>query len=215
MAVAASACGFILVLLGIFGACTGGIGDASLPAWMYPDGFAQHTRMCPNTEPPILVVPVNARSAGARMCKTLLAALIHDYRPVIINWESDKSGGAAQVEKVEAMYRFLQAPRSTTGELISDESLVFMMDGLDVWLQLPPPHLVARFRELVPADHGQAGLRVVIGADKKCWPNDQNGVSSDTCYREETLIDVAQETCRNAPNSTVPRGSFAPLNESE
>jgi hypothetical protein len=45
----------------------------------------------------------------------------------------------------------------------ADSVLVFMMDGLDAWLQLSPGILIARFEEL-----GAPG--VVIGADKTCWP---------------------------------------------
>lgn len=152
--------------------------------WTESPTLPQHgiPASCPDTPPPILVIPVNARSAGPRMCKTLLAALVHGYSPVIINWESSKSGGAAQLEKVEAMHAFLQTPRTTTGALITDEALVFMIDGLDVWLQLPAPHLVARFRELVPVGQEGQGLKVVIGSDKKCWPNDQNGVSAAPCF---------------------------------
>jgi hypothetical protein len=163
--------------------------------WTESATLAQHgiPRVCPDAQPPpILVIPVNARSAGPRMCKTLLAALVHGYSPVIINWESDKSGGAAQLEKVEAMHTFLQTPRSTTGALISDESLVFMIDGLDVWLQLPAPHLVARFRELVPVDQEGLSLKVVIGSDKKCWPNDQNGVSAVALVNQRLLAHVAR-----------------------
>jgi hypothetical protein len=45
-----------------------------------------------------------------------------------------------------------------------------MVDALDVWMQLPKGHMIARFDEI-------AGNQVVIGADKKCWPNDMSGVS--------------------------------------
>ena len=48
---------------------------------------------------------------------------------------------------------------------------MFMIDALDVWLQLSPGTLMERFEEL-----GTSG--VVIGADKACWPNKWESVSS-------------------------------------
>jgi hypothetical protein len=50
------------------------------------------------------------------------------------------------------------------------EDLVLMIDALDVWMQLPKEHMISRFDEI-------DGNQVVIGADKKCWPNDMKGVS--------------------------------------
>jgi hypothetical protein len=58
----------------------------------------------------------------------------------------------------------------TTTNENAESDLVFMMDALDVWLQLSPTTLVGRFEELHT-------IGVVIGADKGCWPNEWDSVS--------------------------------------
>jgi hypothetical protein len=52
----------------------------------------------------------------------------------------------------------------------SEADLVFMADAFDVWFQLSPATLIARYNELDTA-------KVVVGADKSCWPNEW-GVSA-------------------------------------
>jgi hypothetical protein len=53
----------------------------------------------------------------------------------------------------------------------ADNDLVFMMDALDTWFQLSPQILTERFHDL-----GTSG--VLIGADKWCYPNPLDSVSS-------------------------------------
>ena len=52
----------------------------------------------------------------------------------------------------------------------AENDLVFMMDAIDIWLQLSPETLIKRFEEL--------NTSVVTGADKVCWPNEWDSVSS-------------------------------------
>lgn len=60
----------------------------------------------------------------------------------------------------------------------AENDLVFMMDALDIWLQLSPSTLIERFEEL--------NSSVVTGADKICWPNESESVSS--LYNEFLLL---------------------------
>src|ERR1700729_847128 len=53
----------------------------------------------------------------------------------------------------------------------ANDDIVFMMDALDIWLQLSPRTLVERFEDL-----GTSG--VVVGAETSCWPNPQDSVSA-------------------------------------
>jgi hypothetical protein len=57
----------------------------------------------------------------------------------------------------------------------AENDLVFMMDALDIWLQLSPRTLIERYEEL-------STYSVVLGADKACWPNEWESVSS-RCYK--------------------------------
>jgi len=73
----------------------------------------------------------------------------------------------------------------------AESDLVFMVDALDVWLQLSPRTLIERFEEL-----GTSG--VVIGADKFCWPNEWES-----------------SACQDAPESTLPKGVYGLNDEVE
>jgi hypothetical protein len=73
-----------------------------------------------------------------------------------------------------ALAEILSSPAHTTH--IAKDDLVFFMDAMDVWLQLPPDYLVRRFLEF-DAD-------IVIGNDKVCWPNSFKSVSTESSLRE-------------------------------
>lgn len=75
---------------------------------------------------------------------------------------------------VLALAEILSSPAHTTH--IAKDDLVFFMDAMDVWLQLPPDYLVRRFLEF-DAD-------IVIGNDKVCWPNSFKSVSTESSLRE-------------------------------
>ena len=53
----------------------------------------------------------------------------------------------------------------------AETDLVLLVDALDVWFQLSPRTLVERFEELSTSG-------VVIGAEKVCFPNEGDSVSS-------------------------------------
>jgi hypothetical protein len=53
----------------------------------------------------------------------------------------------------------------------ANDDIVFMMDALDIWLQLSPRTLVERFEDLGTS-------MVVVGAETGCWPNPQDSVSA-------------------------------------
>jgi len=66
----------------------------------------------------------------------------------------------------------------------AENDLVFMVDALDIWLQLSPRTLIERFEELNT-------FEVVTGADKACWPNEWDSPE-----------------CQAAPPSTLPKGVY-------
>ncbi|KAJ7307020.1 hypothetical protein DFH08DRAFT_824290 [Mycena albidolilacea] len=84
---------------------------------------------------------VDARKLRPLFCKVLVSSLVHGHSPIILNWEEEGDGG------------------------LGDDDIVFMMDALDVWLQLPPDMLLERYGE-------RSSEMVVAGADKACWPNE-------------------------------------------
>ena len=91
----------------------------------------------------------------------------------------------------------------------ADNDLVIMIDALDVWLQISPQTLTKRFDEL-----GTSG--VVVSAENNCWPNAAESVSFSAILVLEILIVVHlswQFACQGVPNSTLPKGTYAPKDE--
>ena len=86
----------------------------------------------------------------------------------------------------------------------AENDLVFMMDALDIWLQLSPDTLAERFYEL--------NATVVTGADKICWPNEGESVSSWHNRFPGLNIDFCvlpwQPECQGAPPSPVPAEAY-------
>lgn len=130
------------------------------------------------------LLPIDAHAAGASsgFCKTTLSALVHGYEPIILNWDVDPEGDVqfAQRMKVFGVYQYLKNLTTHAG---FESDLVFMADALDVWFQLSPTTLMARYDEL-----GTAG--VVVGAEKTCWPNEWG------------------PACEDVPDSILPKGTY-------
>jgi hypothetical protein len=139
-----------------------------------------------------LLLPIDSGAAKSQQlgfCRTLLSLLVHGYDPIIINWDADHSRGVGFLQRLKITgtpyLPFVQV--QTTPNAIhmqgvhdyltnitnqgADDDIVFMMDALDIWLQLSPRTLVERFEDL-----GTPG--VVVGAETGCWPNSQDSVST-------------------------------------
>ena len=82
---------------------------------------------------------------------------------------------------VVGLSKVLSSPTMTAG--IADDDLIFLMDGLDVWLQLPPEVMARRFMEY-DAD-------IIAAAEKNCAPNWKQSPE-----------------CVDAPLSPIPVGIF-------
>jgi len=132
-----------------------------------------------------LLLPIDSGAAKAHrpsFCKTLLSLLVHGYDPIIINWDADHSHGVGFLQrlKITGVHDYLT---NITNDGANDD-IVFMMDALDIWLQLSPRTLVERFEDL-----GTSG--VVVGAETSCWPNPQDSFA-----------------CQGVPNSTLLKGAY-------
>lgn len=91
----------------------------------------------------------------------------------------------------------LAGKQETTGkklgipEVVRTDAYVLIIDGFDVWFQLPPQILLARYTNLTYSSAENPA--VVFGADKECWPNPQDSPA-----------------CINIPNSTLPKDAYGP-----
>jgi hypothetical protein len=150
----------------------------------------------PTIEPPTnrafhLVIP--ASETNPNLCKTLHSAFILNYpSPTLINF-GDKYKGDHQKEdshaaKIRGVFNFLNNKTH-----VQDDDLVLVVDGYDVFFQLPGVLLARRFYILleqhnerwrrrygtIHEDDGGSTTKqtprfvekVIFGADKLCFPN--------------------------------------------
>ncbi|KAK9382639.1 uncharacterized protein V2V93DRAFT_365658 [Kockiozyma suomiensis] len=130
----------------------------------------------------VFLIPLT--STHFNFCRSLYTALMNDYpRPTLINWgKTFTNGQQARVNKIIGIDNVLHGLR--------DDQYAIIMDGFDVWYQLPYRDFIDHYLEYTrDNDHSFA----VFGADKKCWPND-----------------LDSPACKNVPKSTLPPDAFGP-----
>ena len=95
----------------------------------------------------------------AAFCRTLSTALLHDYEPVVVGWGRHYDYPyRSKAAKLKLVHDYLV-------HNASNNDLIAMVDGSDMWLQQPPSVLLARYHELAGKDRP-----ILLGADKKCYP---------------------------------------------
>ena len=125
-------------------------------------------------------------------------------------WDKGSHAG-----KIRGVYDFLN------NKQVKDDDLVLIIDGYDVWFQLPPEILIRRYHAMVleinerlrrrygmvrdrkPSDKTADMVQkytqsVVFGADKICWPNP-----------------VADPACAAIPYSTLPKDVYGPQTDKD
>ncbi|KAL9100312.1 MAG: hypothetical protein Q9163_004291 [Psora crenata] len=172
----------------------------------------------PQATRPFFHLLIPASQSNPDLCKNLLSAFILGYpSPTLINWGLDAKEGSVFKEstihtaKIGGVYDFLNDESR-----VKDDDLVLIIDGYDVWFQLPPHVLIERYHELVEeADlrlKGRYGMisedqngdeipervpkytqTVIWGADKICWPNP-----------------MEDPACAAVPHSTLPKDVYGP-----
>ncbi|MCJ1371421.1 hypothetical protein MMC20_002636 [Loxospora ochrophaea] len=143
---------------------------------------------------PSFHVLIPASETNENLCKTLLSSFLLNYPPpTLINFEKIFTGDnwdkGSHAGKIQGVYDYLSNTKN-----VRDDDLVLVIDGYDVWFQLPPEVLIKRYHAVVrQADKrlkSRYGMtiherpwegkrevvqkfsqRVLFGADKLCWPN--------------------------------------------
>lgn len=160
-----------------------------------------------------LLIP--ATHSNSNLCKTLLSSFVLGYpSPTLINYgkkfdvQSDMSNGT-HIGKVRGVYDFLNDEKK-----VKDDDLVLIVDGYDIWFQLPPRIMIERYYMMM--DEANERLRrrygmvvqtagplkkrqlvqkfeqkVFFGADKICWPNPKEDLA-----------------CAAVPYSTLPKNVY-------
>ncbi|KAL9121644.1 MAG: hypothetical protein Q9187_001802 [Circinaria calcarea] len=162
-----------------------------------------------------LLIP-NSEHDG-HFCKTLLSSFLLNYPPPTITDygkapTGDGEDKAAHGRKIQGVYDFLSKDKK-----VRDEDLVLIIDGSDVWFQLPPEVLVKRYHNVIRDANQRLKQRygtvvrqkpwealsrrwvptyvqtVMFASDKLCWPNPADSPA-----------------CASLPPSTLPPDAYGP-----
>lgn len=133
----------------------------------------------------------------------------------LVNYEKKFDGDTwdkgTHTGKVRGVYDFLSDKRK-----VKDDDLVLIIDGYDVWFQLPPEIMIRRYHAMVTEANvrlrGRYGMvtegrpgdgtrdrvqkytqKVIFAADKACFPNPEN-----------------DPACAAVPYSTLPKNVYGP-----
>jgi hypothetical protein len=94
-----------------------------------------------------LNIAVFATSGNYHLCQLHLSAALMGYPAhTLINWDDpeDDDPMKQHLAKIEGALRFLEEIPAS-----QQDDLVFMVDGYDLWFQLPHSYIVNRYREVV------------------------------------------------------------------
>ncbi|KAJ9641001.1 hypothetical protein H2199_005669 [Coniosporium tulheliwenetii] len=126
-----------------------------------------------------------------------LLLLASTATPDLCKTDADQERNAA---KIRGVYDYLQDAKNN----VADEDLVLVIDGYDVWFQLPSEVLIEEYQRLIAEANERSRRKygpmddkpwlprfrhsIVFGADMVCWPNAENSTA-----------------CRAVPDSPLPK----------
>ncbi|KAL8933482.1 MAG: hypothetical protein Q9216_006342 [Gyalolechia sp. 2 TL-2023] len=162
-----------------------------------------------------LLVP--ATESNSKLCKTLLSSFVLAYPPpTLINYgkkfDGDSWDKGSHTGKIRGVFDYL-----SDKEKVADDDMVLIIDGYDIWFQLPPVIMIKRYHQMISDANDRLRRRygteprkvegegdatemvprylqtVIFGADKLCWPNPPT-----------------DPACAAVPYSTLPRNVYGP-----
>lgn len=167
-----------------------------------------------------LLIPASEKNSG--LCKTLLSASLLNYpTPTLINFnktfDGDGPGKGSHTGKIRGIHDYLAYDTK-----LKPDDTVLIVDGYDVWFQLPPEVLLRRYRQMLERSNDRLmkefgaarehpspqartlktpamlQLRVVFGADKECCPNPRD-----------------DHACASVPASTLPAKAWGAVTDTD
>ena len=132
-------------------------------------------------------------------------------------FKEDEWGEGSHVGKIRGVHEFLKDAKK-----VKDDDLVVVIDGYDVWFQLPPDVLIERYHVIIKEanqrlrgrygtvvneDSGESDTmkmvqrytqKIVFAADKICWPNS-----------------AEDPACAAVPYSTLPKNVYGPQTDKD
>ena len=127
-----------------------------------------------------------------------------DYpTPILVNWGGKVDSNnrfATHLAKINSILEYLRGLPAS-----NDKDLILIVDGYDVWFQLRPEVLIRRYYDTIARSNERLATKfdpevinqhgftqtVIFGADKKCWPQDMDGL-----------------ICNVLPESSLPKTAF-------
>ncbi|KAF4947362.1 hypothetical protein FSARC_13983 [Fusarium sarcochroum] len=195
--------------------------DTSAPRWQHYNGNI------PESEAPIdedrrFAVVIPCTKTSPNLCKTIVSGLALGYpSPVIINWGVDhfdishwKFG--RNLPKITGFVDYLDSvmhPNATKSEKLEEDDIVLMVDGLDVWFQLPVQVLLSRYHEI--NRRANERLRQQWNRNKGPMPMKQTIVvaSQKSCYPDDPEFFGVNLRCDMWPESPLRADLYGPETE--
>ncbi|KAL4965952.1 glycosyltransferase domain-containing protein [Aspergillus stella-maris] len=160
-----------------------------------------------------LVLPATRSNPG--LCRTLTSAMILNYPPpTLVRYGRELPAGSAghdyMVDRITGIYNFLAyTPR------LRDDDIVLVVDGFDIFFQLPPEVLINRYQALLRETNAKLKERYgMVTVDR---PFRKDGVETLQKYSQRVLFSASKECfhnltedpgCRSVPYSTLPPDSY-------
>ncbi|CEF77647.1 hypothetical protein FGSG_02949 [Fusarium graminearum PH-1] len=149
-----------------------------------------------------MVIP--ATGASPELCKTVMTGLALGYpSPIIVNWGVDHRPlthwrGGRNLLKVPGIVDYLEAatrPDAHPSERLDDDDIVLIVDGYDIWFQLPAQVMLERYhrinkeanerlqKEWNQHQKGPMPMRqtIVAATGKRCDPKNENRGTKMQC----------------------------------
>ncbi|KAL2855298.1 hypothetical protein BJY01DRAFT_10133 [Aspergillus pseudoustus] len=160
-----------------------------------------------------LVLP--ATRSTPDLCRTLTSAMILNYPPpTLVRYGRELPQGSAghdyMVDRITGIYNFL-AYTST----LQDHDIVLIVDGFDIFFQLPPEVLIKRYQDLLRETN--AKLREKYGMVTVERPFRKDGVETLQKYSQRVIFSASKECfhdlaedagCVSVPRSTLPPDAY-------
>lgn len=140
-----------------------------------------------------------ADKPNLNLCKTAMSAVALGYpMPTLLNWHGEFNRpswhfSGTHIAKLESLLSVIDSLLNEDGGDASEDDLVLLVDAYDIWFQLPPSVLIARYHQLnreadarnaalwaslnIPATFPISPPRqdIIITSAKDCFPDINSG----------------------------------------
>ncbi|KAL3496803.1 hypothetical protein BJX62DRAFT_63368 [Aspergillus germanicus] len=160
-----------------------------------------------------LVLP--ATRSTPDLCRTLTSAMILNYPPpTLVRYGRELPEGSAghdyMVDRITGIYNFLAYTPT-----LQDHDIVLIVDGFDIFFQLPPEVLVKRYQDLLRENN--AKLREKYGMVTVERPFRKDVMETMQKYSQRVIFSASKECfhdlaedagCVSVPRSTLPPDAY-------